>query len=59
MKKKIALLPGDGIGPEVVTSAVAVLQETAAQFRHEFEFETALIGGIAIDEKITRFQRKQ
>lgn len=59
MKKKIALLPGDGIGPEVVTSAVAVLQETAAQFQHEFEFETALIGGIAIDEKTTRFQRKQ
>ncbi|MFP3821624.1 hypothetical protein SB658_23285, partial [Bacillus sp. SIMBA_008] len=27
MKKKIALLPGDGIGPEVVTSAVAVLKE--------------------------------
>lgn len=51
MKKKIALLPGDGIGPEVVTSAVAVLKETAAQFQHEFEFETALIGGIAIDEK--------
>ncbi|BBP91293.1 hypothetical protein BsIDN1_49110 [Bacillus safensis] len=44
-------MPGDGIGPEVVTSAVAVLQETAAQFRHEFEFETALIGGIAIDDK--------
>ncbi|MBR0619059.1 3-isopropylmalate dehydrogenase, partial [Bacillus pumilus] len=51
MKKKIALLPGDGIGPEVVTSAVAVLKETAAQFQHEFEFEKALIGGIAIDEK--------
>lgn len=51
MKKKIALLPGDGIGPEVVTSAVAVLKEAAAQFQHEFEFETALIGGIAIDEK--------
>lgn len=59
MKKKIALLPGDGIGPEVVTSAVAVLKETAAQFRHEFEFETALIGGIAIDEKTIRSQQKR
>ncbi|MGE6629044.1 3-isopropylmalate dehydrogenase [Bacillus sp. NPDC077027] len=51
MKKKIALLPGDGIGPEVIQSAVAVLKQTASQFNHEFEFEKALIGGVAIDEK--------
>src|SRR5262249_56988867 len=49
VKKKIALLPGDGIGPEVTKAAVAVLRECAQEFGHEFEFEEALIGGAAID----------
>ncbi|KJD59145.1 3-isopropylmalate dehydrogenase [Bacillus velezensis] len=49
MKKRIALLPGDGIGPEVAESAADVLKSVAEQFGHEFEFENGLIGGAAID----------
>lgn len=50
MKKRIALLPGDGIGPEVLESAVDVLKSVAERFSHEFVFEYGLIGGAAIDE---------
>jgi 3-isopropylmalate dehydrogenase len=47
---KIALLPGDGIGPEIMQVAVAVLQAIAPKFNLSFAFETALAGGAAIDE---------
>lgn len=50
MHAKITLLPGDGIGPEVVAEGVKILQAVAAEFGHTFEFTEALIGGIAIDE---------
>ena len=50
MKATIAVLPGDGIGPEVVPQAVKVLQQIATQFGHQFEFATADVGGIAIDK---------
>jgi len=49
MKARIAVLGGDGIGPEVTAVAVAVLQAVAARFEHQFEFTEALIGGTAID----------
>lgn len=49
MKARITVLPGDGIGPEVTAAAVAVLEKVADKFDHEFSFEEALIGGIAID----------
>ena len=49
MKARIAVLGGDGIGPEVTAEAVRVLQAVAAKFGHEFEFAEALIGGAAID----------
>ncbi len=49
MKAIIALLPGDGIGPEVVASARAVLDTIAAGFGHELTYREALIGGAAID----------
>jgi 3-isopropylmalate dehydrogenase len=49
MKARIAVLGGDGIGPEVTAVAVAVLGAVAARFEHEFEFSEALIGGAAID----------
>lgn len=51
MKKTIALLPGDGVGPEVTLEAVKVIQKTAAVFKHEFAFKEGLIGAIAIDKK--------
>jgi 3-isopropylmalate dehydrogenase len=50
MKANIAVLPGDGIGPEVVPQAVKVLQQIATQFGHQFEFATADVGGVAIDK---------
>ncbi|HEX3777862.1 MAG TPA: 3-isopropylmalate dehydrogenase [Polyangiaceae bacterium] len=50
MKAKIVLLPGDGVGPEVVEQARVVLEAVAQRGGHEFSFESQLIGGIAIDE---------
>lgn len=49
MKKNIALLPGDGVGPEVIKAAVTVLDAVSLQFEHEFVYSHALIGGVAID----------
>jgi 3-isopropylmalate dehydrogenase len=49
MKAKIVLLPGDGIGPEVVREARAVLDVVAKKFGHEVAYEERLIGGSAID----------
>lgn len=46
---KITLLPGDGIGPEIITVAVDVLKLIGEQFNLNFEFTEALIGGAAID----------
>ena len=48
--KKIILLPGDGIGPEITRAAVRVLQECAAQFGIKFQFEEFAFGGSAIDK---------
>jgi 3-isopropylmalate dehydrogenase len=50
MKATITLLPGDGIGPEVVAEGRKVLEAVAALFGHSFFFNEALIGGIAIDK---------
>jgi 3-isopropylmalate dehydrogenase len=49
MRAKFCLLPGDGIGPEVTTQGVKALQAVADIYGHQFDFEEALIGGIAID----------
>lgn len=49
MDAKIVLLPGDGIGPEVVAEGQKALNAVARKFGHKFEFETCLIGGCAID----------
>jgi 3-isopropylmalate dehydrogenase len=46
---KIAVLPGDGIGPEVIAEAVRVLRAVAGRSGASFEFEHALVGGAAID----------
>ena len=49
MKAVIVLLPGDGIGPEVVREGQAVLTAVAERFGHDFLFSEHLIGGAAID----------
>ncbi|MFL5760345.1 MAG: 3-isopropylmalate dehydrogenase [Thermomicrobiales bacterium] len=46
---KIALLPGDGIGPEIVVEAKKSLDAVAQKFGHQFDYQEVLIGGAAID----------
>ena len=50
LKKKIILLPGDGIGPEVTKAAASVLQECAREFQHQFDMVEMPVGGAAIDK---------
>ncbi len=50
MNATIAMLPGDGVGPEVIEQTQRVLGAVAARFGHSFNFTEGLIGGIAIDE---------
>jgi 3-isopropylmalate dehydrogenase len=50
MPFKIVLLPGDGIGPEIVSAAAKVLEKVGSVCGHTFQFEEHLIGGIAIDK---------
>lgn len=49
MKKHIAVLPGDGVGPEIIEVSVALLKKVAQKFGHEFVFTEGLVGGAAID----------
>jgi glycosyltransferase involved in cell wall biosynthesis len=50
MNFKITLLPGDGIGPEVVGEAVRVLEVIASKYNHTFNFQERLMGGCSIDK---------
>ncbi|MCQ2607481.1 MAG: 3-isopropylmalate dehydrogenase [Bacteroidales bacterium] len=50
MKAKIAVLPGDGIGPEIMEQGVAVMKAVCAKFGHEFSYEYAICGADAIDK---------
>ncbi|THD67699.1 3-isopropylmalate dehydrogenase [Robertkochia marina] len=50
MKFKIAVLPGDGIGPEVTAQAIKCLEAVGETFNHQFTFEEAPVGAIAIDQ---------
>ncbi|HML36908.1 MAG TPA: 3-isopropylmalate dehydrogenase [Bacillota bacterium] len=49
MNYKIALVPGDGIGPDVTAEAVKVLNKVGEKYGHQFQFNTVLAGGAAID----------
>lgn len=49
MDKKIAFIPGDGVGPEIIKQAVKVLEAVSKKYKIDFEYEELLIGGIAID----------
>lgn len=50
MKYKIAVIKGDGIGPEIVDEAIKVLKRVGEKYNHSFEFTEVLAGGIAIDK---------
>ena len=49
MKKSIAVLPGDGIGPEIMPQAIRVLEAIGKTFGHQFELSYGQVGGAAID----------
>ncbi len=50
MQKTIALIHGDGIGPEIMQEAVRCLQAVEMRFEHQFIYDDLLLGGVAIDE---------
>jgi 3-isopropylmalate dehydrogenase len=50
MEKNIALIPGDGIGPDVVAEGVNVLNAVAKKYGHKFNYKTVIAGGAAIDK---------
>lgn len=50
MKKKIAVIPGDGVGPEVIDQALNVLEAIAITYDHQFDYEYGLIGADALDQ---------
>lgn len=50
MEKKITVLPGDGIGPEIVSEAIKILDKIADRFGHRFEYTYVDIGGCSIDK---------
>jgi len=50
MESRITLIPGDGIGPEIVREAVKVLNSVADKYGHKFDYTRILMGGCSIDE---------
>ncbi|MCF6333892.1 MAG: 3-isopropylmalate dehydrogenase [Draconibacterium sp.] len=50
MNLNIAILPGDGIGPEIIEQAMKTVKAVAKKFNHELEYEYALTGAVAIDK---------
>ena len=50
MQKKIAVIFGDGIGPEVTQQSIKVLDAIARQFKHHFKYTYGLMGAVAIDK---------
>ena len=50
MQLSLAVLPGDGIGPDVTAEAVKVLEAVGSRFGHDFRLDYGLVGGVAIDK---------
>ncbi len=50
MKKTIAVIHGDGIGPEIVNEALKVLDAVALKYHHTFDYQYIDMGGISIDK---------
>jgi len=53
LKFSVAVLPGDGIGPEVTVEAIKVIKAIGSKYGHEFDLRYGLIGGVAIDKEGT------
>ena len=58
MKFNVVVLPGDGIGPEIIDESVKVMNAVGKKFGHEFNCDYALIGGIAIEEEGTALSQE-
>ena len=58
MEALITILPGDGIGPEVCTSGVEILEKIARKYNHKFNFSYQMIGGAAIDDSGNPFPQE-
>ena len=58
MNFNIAVIPGDGIGPEVVDESIKVLSKIGEKYNHNFEFEFLQAGGCAIDSLGTPLPEK-
>src|SRR5260370_38895774 len=50
MQLRVTSLPGDGIGPEVTSQAICVLEEVAGGFGHDLELDEKEIGGVALEK---------
>lgn len=50
MRFNLAVLPGDGVGPEIIEETIGILQALGDRFGHSFDLQYGLIGGVAIDE---------
>ena len=49
MEFQVAVIPGDGIGPEIVTEAMKVLDQVGRVYGHQFHYKKLLMGGCSID----------
>ena len=49
MNFNVAVIPGDGIGPEIIREARRVLDAVGAKFGHSFRYTEVLMGGVSID----------
>jgi 3-isopropylmalate dehydrogenase len=58
LKFNLTVLPGDGVGPEVVAEGVKVLEAVGRKYRHDFELDYGLVGGIAIDQEGTALSKE-
>ena len=58
MQFNLAVLPGDGVGPEVISEAIKVLQATGKRAGHDFNLQYGLVGGAAIDQEGTPLSAK-
>ena len=50
MDFSIAVLPGDGIGPEVIDESAKVLQAISKSYNHKFQLHNGMVGGVAVDK---------
>ncbi len=57
MEFNIAVLPGDGIGPEIIAEAVKVLEAVGKKYHHKFNYTYGLVGGVAIEKEGTALSR--